>query len=114
MALTRTHKKRAGSFDKRMDFENWVESAGDGMGGSEGSWIKEKTMYVNLKPVSGRERIHNEAIESDVTHKVQIRHNDFDITAKSRLTYGNRTFNLKYVLNQGEDDAYWELAAVEQ
>lgn len=114
MALTKSKKKRAGDFDKRVDFENWVESGGDGMGGSEGSWSKEATLYASINPVSGRERIHNEAIQSDITHVIQTRKTDFDISGESRVVWGSRSFNLKYVLNQREDGAFVEIAATEK
>lgn len=114
MALTKTHKKRVGNRDKRVDFENWVESGGDGMGGSEGSWQTEATLYAGIMPISGREKIHMDAVDSDITHSVEIRWNEFDISGKSRIVWGNRNFNLKYVLNEGEDGSYYEIAAVEQ
>lgn len=114
MALTKTKKRRVGNRDKRVDFENWVESGGDGMGGSEGSWQTETILYAGITPISGREKIHMDAVDSNITHSVEIRWNEFDISGKSRITWGNRKFNLKYVLNEGEDDAYFEIAAVEE
>lgn len=114
MALTKAHKSNIGSFDKRVEFQNWTESSGDGMGGSEGSWSTETTLYAGITPISGREKLHMNAVESDISHIVSIRYNEFDVSAKSRIQWGSRTFDLHSVINKGEDGAYFELTATEQ
>ena len=43
-----------------------------------------------------------------------MRYNDFDFDNETRLKVGSRIFNLQYVYNEGEQDAFLQLTAVEQ
>jgi len=114
MALSKSQKKRAGSLDTRGTFQQWAESGSDGMGGSTGSWGGDKDVWISLHPVSAKEKLEMEKLQSNVTHMVQMRYNDFDFDNENRLKVGNRIFNLQYVLNEGEDDAFLQMTAVEQ
>ncbi len=114
MALTKSQKKRTGSLDTRGTFQEYVESGDDGMGGSEGSWGNDQDIWISLRPVSAKEKLELEKLQSNVTHMVKMRYNDFDLDNEHRLKVGSRVFNLKYVYNEDEKDAYLQMTAVEQ
>jgi len=114
VALTKTKKRRVGNFDDRLTFENYTETGGDGMGGSEGEFNPIGTLWASVKPVSGREKIHMDAIDSTISHIVRTRYSELDLSNETKVSWGSRTLNLKYVINEGEDDAYLEIAATEE
>jgi len=114
MALTKTEKKHIGSFDDRLTFENWSEDSTDGMGGSSGSYSSVGTLWANVKPVGGRERIQMGAIDENISHIIQTRESEFDLSNETRITWNSRTLNVKYQINQGEDGAYYEYVAEEE
>lgn len=114
MALTKAKKKRTGEFKHRLTFQNWDESGGDGMGGSEGAWADEATLWGRVRPISGRELIKLDAVNSNISHVIKIRYSAHDITGKTRIKWGTRTFNIQYVMNEDEESAYMEIAATEE
>lgn len=57
-----------------------------------------ENVYASIEPVSGREAFLAQQHLSEVTHKVRIRYRS-GITAKMRVQYGSRTFDIRAVMN---------------
>lgn len=113
MAITKAKKKYVGDFKHKVTLK-YSEKTADGMGGFT---TEEKTLseeWVMIKPISGKQRLHLESIDSTVTHTVEMRHRDLDLTHENWIEYGDRVFNLHYVINQDEECYYYEFAASEE
>lgn len=64
------------------------------------SWSDVATVWGSIEPLSGREAVQEQAIHSETTHKVVLRHRD--ISMEDRLVFGSRRFHVLSVLNTGE------------
>lgn len=84
----------------------------DGAGGWTLTWTDVATVWAAIEPLKGAERLKAQRLEASVTHKVTIRHRD-GVTAKQRLKFGTRFFNIRAVINRGERDRFLELLAEE-
>ena len=120
--ITKATHKQIGNFKQYADFR-YEDGDGDGMGGGFPEWVTLFSAWVNIKPVSGSQRLHLDSIESNVTHIVEVRFRD-DLEALGydkpridnhlQMRCDGRLFNIQYALNEGEDNYYYELAAAEQ
>ena len=114
MAITKDKNYRTGALDKRAQFQNMGAGTSDGMGGTEpGDWQDAIELWCDLDPLSGNERLQLMKLDATVSHKVTLRYVNYDISHESRMKIGERIFNLKFVINKGEQDAYMEIAATE-
>ncbi len=69
------------------------------------TWSTYGTVWGNVTPLRGQERLIADQIQSEITHNVQIR---FDtatsVMAKHRAIHGSRTFEINSVENVEERD----------
>ena len=65
------------------------------------SWTDVTTVCAAIEPMSGRELLAAQAVNSEVSHNVTIRYIP-GITAAMRLNYGGRLFNIHSVLDENE------------
>ena len=88
----------------------------DGGGGQVGDpWaapVKVATVWGSVEPVSGRERLRAQRLETQVTHRITIRYR-MGVTAAMRLVLGVRVFNIRAVLDLGERHRVLELLCEE-
>lgn len=111
--ITKAKKKNTGRFKHRVDLMHTVESD-DGQGGTTTSEEVLAQIWVKIRPVSGSQKLHLDAIESNVSHVIEMRYrDDIDLSNENWIEYNGRTFNLHYILNQDEESAYMEIAATE-
>lgn len=110
--LTKAKKSYTGDFKHYVEIYHTVESD-DGMGGTTTEDEVLDQEWVKIKPVSGRQRLHLDAIESTVSHIIEMRFRD-DLSNENWIEYNGRKFNIRYILNKDEENAYLELAATEQ
>ena len=120
--ITKATHKQIGNFKQYADFR-YEDGQDDGMGGGFPEWQTLFSAWVNIKPVSGSQRLQLDSIESNVTHIVEARFRDdleqlgYDkprIDNHLQMRYQGRLFNIQYALNEGEENFYYELAASEQ
>jgi SPP1 family predicted phage head-tail adaptor len=115
MSITKNQKYRTGALDTLAKFQNMGEGTDDGMGGTiPGDWEDAETLWCDLDPLSGKERLVLQKQESTVSHKVTLRYADYDINSQSRMNLNGRIFNLHFIINKGEQSDYMEIAAAEE
>lgn len=112
MAITTAKKKITGQLRQRVSVMKETLIS-DGMGGEWPEWQEERKIWANIKPVSGSQRLHLDAIDSTISHVIETRYTGKELTDR-KLTYKGRSFNIHYYLNEGEENAYTELAAREE
>lgn len=121
--ITKTKHINAGSLDKRVTFRYYTTSS-DGMGGlSPDSPTNVITTWANVEPVSGQELFGQGAANSNITHRITVRHRE-DLSSQGytrdtydhllEAVYDGRIFNIQHAINGGEDDRFVTLMAVEE
>ena len=119
--ITKEKKKHTGDFKQRVSIE-YVTVTEDGMGGGLENWTELVKEWVNIIPLSASQRLQMGAQGVGTTHRVQVRYrDDLDTLGyakkkydnKLRLIYGERIFNIQYVINEYEESYYFEMAAEE-
>lgn len=73
----------------------------DGMGGSTESWATHATVRAAIWPVSATERVANQQIEHEITHKIRIRYLS-TVVPSMRISFDSRTFEIVSVVNWEE------------
>jgi len=91
---------RAGTLRHRIQVQAQQETR-DAHGGVTRQWVTQATRWGAVKPLSGREFFSAQAVQSDVTHEIRMRHYD-GLTTTNRLLHDSRTFEIKSVLNTDE------------
>jgi len=89
-----------------------VTQTTDGQGGVTEAWATASTVWCEISPINGYERIEAMKMASPVTHKVTMRYYA-GITTKHRLLYGSRVLHIKEIINKDESDTIHILKCVE-
>lgn len=101
---------RAGLLRHRIEVQAATE-AEDVHGGHSETWIPADTIWGSIEPLKGEELLEAQAVDVRVTHRVRMRYQPSGgLTAKKRLKFGTRIFNIISVLNTEERN--WELTAL--
>jgi len=80
----------------------------DGIGGYTRSWQDVVELWAEIKPISGNEKLFGNKIQPEVTSKLILRYRN-DVTSGMRFLLGDRVFNIRYVINVGENNELLEL-----
>jgi SPP1 family predicted phage head-tail adaptor len=67
---------------------------------------------ASIEPLSGRELINAQAVQSDVTHRVRMRY-VAGIETKHRIVFGTRVLDIRAIRNVDERGIEWELLCTE-
>ena len=87
--------------------------AADGVGEMLPAWSTlYASLYAEVEPLSGKEAIAKDQINSNVTHRVRTRYVPGVLPAM-RVLYGARTLQIQHVMNVSERDRELELSCVE-
>jgi len=119
MALTAAHKKSTGQFDCLVTLQHYVPDestdGGDGLGGggtsSGGQWEDTAELWAKIRTIKGYERLKLDAQDSRVDSIIEMRYQDFEINAESRILFKDRKYNIHYVIDADEQDYFFEIAA---
>lgn len=65
------------------------------------TWVKFKTVWANIAPISGKEFFNAQTISSKATLKITVNYID-GLTHKKRILHGDRIFNIENILNKDE------------
>jgi len=84
----------------------------DSQGGYTDSWANGVSLWGQLTPKRGYERLQLNQVTTAVTHEIIIRYRT-GITTAQRFVHNSRVFNIKEVLNIEEADVYLKITAVE-
>ena len=90
-----------GKFDKRITLQSRTTTL-DAYGQELNSWSDVATIWANIKPIGGREKLRSMAVESDLSHTVAIRYDVRFLPPKTvdawRISYvtpaATRIFNI--------------------
>jgi SPP1 family predicted phage head-tail adaptor len=102
-----------GKLDKRITIQSRSTTLDD-YGQELNLWLDVATVWANVKPIGGREKLRSMAIESDLTHTVAIRYNvrfmPPTVADARRISYttpaGTRIFNITAARDVDEDRRY--------
>lgn len=100
----------AGKMTKRVRFET-PPADQDSFGAPATLWGVYGTFWASVEPLSGRDFIQAQAVQSEITHKITTRKTG--ITAKMRAVYDSRTFHIVSVLSPNETGATYVIMAKE-
>jgi SPP1 family predicted phage head-tail adaptor len=83
----------AGRLRHRLTLEQAVTSE-DGSGGYATEWLAVASLWGAIETISGREWAESDAVKSEATHRIAIRHRD-DIGPSMRLRFYGRVFDIE-------------------
>lgn len=105
MAGTNSYVVRAGNLRKRLSFQTRATTQ-DVSGQQVNTWTTAFTVWGEIEPISGRELLAAQAVQSDVTHTVTVRYRSElavpKVVAAMRIMYGTRIFNITSGMNEDE------------
>ncbi len=87
----------------------------DAGGGQTDPWAnptKVATVRACIEPLKGFERLRAMQLEDSISHKITMRWRS-GVTAKHRIKYGSRLFNIRAVINVEERNKWLEILADE-
>lgn len=89
----------------------------DASGGQSTTWSDVATVWAFVRPLSGREIIAAQAVNSELTHQITIRWQAAYASPKAmaamRLVAGGRIFNIQSAANEREENRYLVMMATE-
>lgn len=89
---------RIGELNRQIKLQQRASSQ-DTYGQQVNTWSDVCTTWAHIRPLSGRELIAAQAVQSEVSHEIVIRYRP-GITAAMRAVYQGRFFNILAVLDQ--------------
>lgn len=93
---------RAGRLRRRVVIEQVLETI-DAEGQPVKTWSTFTTVQAAVEPMSGREFFDNQQINDETTTRITIRYIP-GVTAKMRVVYDSKYYNIRAILNVGERD----------
>jgi SPP1 family predicted phage head-tail adaptor len=87
----------------------------DGGGGRGDPWASPTavaTLRARIEPLKGGEKLRAMQLQDSVSHRITIRHRA-DVTARMRVVFGARVFNIRAVIDPGERRRWLELLCEE-
>jgi SPP1 family predicted phage head-tail adaptor len=84
----------------------------DGAGGNVLGWVDSATVFANITPLSGLEKVQAEKLVSQVTHRVLVRAG-LSVSAGQRLVWRGKALSIISVLNLAARDKMLVLLCVE-
>ncbi len=100
-----------GALRHRVVIEQPVRTQNDS-GGWTTVWTEVATVWASVEPLSGGEQLRAMQLEEKISHRVTIRHRT-GITAKMRLNFGGRLFNIRSALDRKERGRWLDILADE-
>lgn len=105
---------QAGNLSKRVTLVH-LERYDNGSGGSRTIWRDGETVWAEILPIRGGERLQADAVESEVTHRVRVRKSAAPtLKAEDRLRIGARVFHVQSLYDYGERGEFLEIQAEER
>ena len=85
-----------------------VTVAADSHGDQTKTWTDLATVRASIEPLSGRELVNAQAMQSDVTHRVRMRY-VAGVQTKHRIAFGSRVFDIRAVRDIDERNLELEM-----
>ena len=102
----------AGILRHRVTLQSPVETRGPDYAEVQRAWTDVATVWASIEPLSARELFQNLEVSSELTTRVRIRWMA-GVSAKWRVLFGVRVFEIQSVLNPGEANIDLELLCAE-
>lgn len=102
---------RAGKLRHKVTLQSKSETRDD-TGQVFRDWSDTATIYASVEPLSGRELVNAQAIESETTYRITIRHLA-GVTTEQRIKFGSRYFEILSVINPEERNIMLQLMCKE-
>lgn len=93
-------KVSAGGLNRRVSIEAYT-GARDSIGQPTKTPVVLATVWARIEPLFGYELKEGDRVVSDVSHRVTIRYRP-DVTAKMRVVFGSRVFDITAVRHDEE------------
>lgn len=93
-----------GKMRHRITLQQPVEVT-DAGGGRSITWSDVETIWAEVKPLRGTDRIHAMGSVYPVTHRMTIRHRT-DVQPEWRVSYDSRLFNIHFIIDPDERKNY--------
>ena len=90
-----------GRINRRIDILEYVVTR-DEYGGEDGNWVKIRTLWAYVKPVSGTEYFKAQQPTAETTTTITIRYNP-KISVLNRVRYQNKTYEIIGVSDKDTD-----------
>lgn len=107
---------RAGDLRHRVTFQS-RSAVTDTFGAQTDTWKNVTTVWADISPLSGRELMAAQAINVEISHKVEIRYQSLfagpKAVAAMRILYGDRIFNIHASIDPDERRKSLELSCSE-
>lgn len=71
-------------------------------------WLDIKTVWAEIKPVSGNQFFAAKQISSEISHNVYIRYRD-ELNPSMRIKFKERVFEILYLMNVNEDNRLMQI-----
>ncbi len=110
--MAASDKRGIGRLRHRVTIEMPVRVLTEG-GAAQETWLPLDTVFAELVPRDGRERIRADQVDAEITHIVRMRYRN-DLHADMRLAMSDRTFDVHAVINEGEESRWLRLLCVER
>lgn len=81
-----------------------LDNTKDEYGELLGEWNDFKTVWAEVKPVSGRQFFSAKQINTEISHTVYVRYNP-DLLPNMRIKYKERIFDILYMMNVNESNS---------
>ncbi|HDR9185282.1 phage head closure protein [Burkholderia vietnamiensis] len=116
MAGINSYLVRAGTLRHALTFQR-KSTAQDDLGQPQNVWVDAFKCRGEVSPVSGRELLAAQAVQTEVTHTISVRYrpelqNPKEVAAM-RVLFGSRVFDINASMNQDERNRLVMLQAKE-
>lgn len=102
---------RLGPLRHRVTFES-RKTARDEYGQPVEGWDAIATVWASVEPISGRELLTAQQVQTAVTHRIRCRYRT-GLEASQRIVFGARYFDIQSLINAMEIGASLEILAIE-
>lgn len=102
---------QSGKLRHRITIQQFT-SVPDGSGGYTEDWIDLRTVWAQVQPIKGYERIQSKQLETEISHRITTRFFD-DIISKMRVVWRGRTMDIDSVINVDGLDKQLEILCTE-
>lgn len=88
---------QAGRLRHRVSLQRLQETRDPNTGAVITDWVELAKLWAEVAPLSAREFVASQAVQSRVTARITIRYRE-DITAKDRIVHRGQVYNIEGVL----------------
>jgi SPP1 family predicted phage head-tail adaptor len=103
----------SGDLRSRISFQQ-ATLTDDGAGGRSRAWVTIGSAWAGIEPWKGNENITADQLRAAATFRVVTRYRtDIAITAKLRILYGSRVFEILSIADPGDKHDFYDLVCSE-